>query len=317
EAPKPAAPKAAAPKPPAPKPPAPKPPPTPPAPEEDAAEAAKVDSTRRVISTPPLAGKTPSPGQAPITGNAATVEEAPAAKPAPTPPPGASKPKKGSNTALFAAIGVLGVVIAGFVFVFLSRGGDPAPAPAPETAAAPAPAAAARLSQDLRMGDVNLGEGAAGDATSTAIAGYSGLGIKSPADASDEGVRAKVTAFSDTLQAECKTGARFDACQAWSRAAYAVFAGCQAANCDGGTSGQWFVQSIEATDLALTRATALTDAAARTKATRLLAAQAIRLGSANQKTVAARAPRIAALGSKSCAGSASTSADCQALTRSQ
>jgi len=328
-APKPAAPAPApAPKPaaPAPKPaaaPAPKPAAAP-APKPAAApKPAPVKTTEKVVTAPPLAAKTPSPGQAPITTRGVTqAKPAAKSKPAksepakPAPPPPAKKAKKGgSNTGLFAALAVLGLVAAGFGYAFVTRGGDDA-APSPTTSSDPAPAPSARLSQDLALGDVDLGEGDAGDAVAKALAGYRSLGLKTPGDASSPEVRGKVEMIANALKGACEGLNRFDACMGWSRASYAYFAGCQAGGCDGGTSGQWFVQAIDGADKALTHAASQPDAAKKGQATRLLVAQSIRLGAANQKTVTAKAPRIGALGDKACASAASTP-DCQALAKSR
>ncbi len=218
---------------------------------------------------------------------------------------------------LYVALGVLGLIGAGFVGVFVTRGGGggggssaPAPAPAPA-------ATVTRLSEDLRLGDWATGEGAEDDAVARALAGYQSLGLTAPKDAASPAVRDNLGKVADALQAECRGGQRFDACLGWARVTHAAFAGCQAASCDGKTSGDLFVASIEATDLALDRAVGLSGEAPRAKATVQLAAQAIRLGAANHKTVAARAPRIAALGVKSCAGAAASTEDCKALTRSR
>ncbi len=296
--------------------------------EKAAAEkAAKKASTERVVAISPITGDAPEPGQKAVTAKtrqltrdevAAVKAEAtaPAKKPA-TPPLGTKPKKKDSNTSLYIALAVLLVVAAVFGYALLTRDSGPDTADAPPAAPPTQPTTTARMSDDLRIAAYTTGEGSADDAVAKAIAGYTSLNVSKPADLKDAEVRRKAAMVAQALEQQCKAGSRFDACDAWARVTFSLFAGCADGGCNGQESGTLIQASITATDLALTHGVALTDAKAKGTATRLLVAQAIRLGSQNQKLVTAQAPRVAALGLKSCAGSASGTPDCQALNRTK
>ena len=290
--------------------------------EKAAAEKAAADkaNTEQVVAISPVTGQAPEPGQKAVTAKTRTLtrDEVKAAKADPAPKPGGPPPKKsGGNGALIGAIVVLLVVAVFFVMQLMNRGstGDDTPPPAPPPKA---PAAATNYSDDLTLPPYGTGEGSAGDAVANAISGYGSLNIAAPADIKDPDVRTKAAAVAKALEAECRSSSRFDACEGWARVSFALYAGCANGGCNGQESGTLIQTSIEATDLALTRGVALSDPGAKKAATKLLAAQAIRLGSQNQKLVAAQAPRVAALGLKSCGAAAlASSPDCQALVRSQ
>ena len=298
------------------------------------AEAKKSTSTTRDrVATPPLAGKTPAPGQSPVTGK-------PKEPPAPTKlvdkvpegarasrsgaredtgsarPPKKSK-KSGGNGGLYAAVGVLVVVIAGFVGVMATRGGGDDAGGGSPSAGGSAQTPVAPSSGALTLGTLDFGEGSDGDTVSKALAGYRSLDLNQPGDAAPDEVRANLSTLGSVLDKECAGGARFDACYLNARVAYATWAGCEAAEgCDGGSSGRAFGASIDATAAALTALPNL-DEAARGRAVPLLAAQAIRLGAVNQKTVAAKAPKIAELGEASCKKLGGRTPDCQALQKTR
>ena len=284
--------------------------------EKKAAEDAKkkAEMTEQVVAMKAVSGQAPERGQKAVTAKTRMIsreESKKAVAAADKSALGKAPAKKGGgNGALIGALVVLIAVAGFFGWALMNRDKDAGPAPTPE-----APKTV-RLSQDLRLAAYATGEGAAGDAVARAVAGYGSLNISSPGDVKDAAVRDKLAQVADAFEAECTGSKRFDACDGWARATYALYAGCAAASCDGKQTGELIQESIKATNLALTNARGLTDSA-KAAATRLLVAHAIRLGSQNQKLVAAQAPQVAALGKQSCSGAAASSPDCQALLKSQ
>lgn len=290
-----------------------------------AQKAANKASTSRVVAISPVTEAAPEPGQQPVTAKTrqltrleaseAIGQDPPADSKAEVPPALGSRPmKKDSNTGLFIALAVLLVVAAGLGYALLTRDkGDGDSDPAPRNTATSAP----RLSEDLRITAYSTGEGDDNDAVSQAVKGYTSLNTSTAADLKDADVRRKAGMVAEALETQCNATTRFDACEAWARVSYALYAGCADGGCDGKEQDLLIQRSIVATDLALSRGVLLADPKAKGSATRLLVAHAIRLGSQNQKLVAAKAPRVAALGLTGCSGSASGTLDCQALTRTQ
>ncbi len=289
-----------------------------------AVKATNKANTERVVAMSPVTQAAPEPGQQPVTAKTRTLtrSETSAAlgadsKKEKTPPPLGGKPaKKASNAGLFVALGVLLVVAVCLGYALLTRdkgtSDSDADAPAPKAAAS-----APRLSEDLRLAPYTTGEGTANDAVDQAVTGFGSLNIATAKDLKSADARRKAGMVADALEKECRDGSRFDACDGWSRISFALYAGCADGGCNGQERDLLIQASITATDLALTRGIGLADPAAKEAATRLLVAQAIRLGSQNQKLVAAKAPRVATLGLRGCAGAAAGTADCQALTRTR
>ncbi len=223
------------------------------------------------------------------------------------------KPEKsggGFMGLLIALVILAGVTVA---LVMVLAGGDDEPTG--EAAPAPEAAPTARLSDRLFIQPFAHAEWTNDDdLVRTAISGFNGLGVRTPADLDDSGTFEAVQASAEELATACAASTRFDACVAGSHAAFAAYLGSVRAGAEATESGLWFVRSADLGGKALSNLMSLPDEA-RGEALKRLAVHSVKLGGQSKRVLSAKAPKLAELATKTCAaGAVSSTPDCQDLT---
>jgi hypothetical protein len=251
-----------------------------------------------------------------------------------------------------AAVGVLLLVVAAFVFVVMKRGGDDgdsgtkgsrgasaagAGATAPPgsgggpggggapggtagggSATAPpaggaAPAGLGRLADRIALEPFPHAEpGKSSEAVAAAVARFSATGAQRPQDLATAEALATAQGVTRELESLCKKGSRFDACEAWSRTAFATYMACRLGGCAKEEVQLYFLQSLDGSDLALKNLRGLASPEARDAAIKRVALQAVRLAGQSMGLLEKKSADLAELARKTCEAPAlKESEDCK------
>ena len=205
---------------------------------------------------------------------------------------------------LLAALLLFAAVTVAFVVVLLKTEPEPAPEGDPVT---DAPAEMARLSDALQIEAWSFAQ--EGDPVSVAVGRFNELGADSPERAAEPTRLAGVQDLARELTGLCDSGASFHACEAWSRVAFAAYQGCRSGACEDEMARAWFLQSIQAADLALPPLKQL-EGEARSEGSKRLTVQSVRLAGQSMPGLRQVSPQLATLAQQACEGALAPTPDC-------
>ena len=206
---------------------------------------------------------------------------------------------------LLAALLLFAAVTVAFVVVLLKSEGGPEDGGEPTTSA---PGRPDRLSDNLAID--SWGWASAGDPTAEVVARFNALGATGPSQAGDAARLEPIQTLAREMADLCDGGASFHGCEAWSRIAFAAYQGCRVGGCEDEMTRAWFLQSIQAADLALGPLRALQEEP-RTAGVKRLTIQSVRLAGQSMAGLSGVSPQLAALARQACEGALAATPDCQ------